>query len=369
MTERVLSIENLQVQFKTYAGTVQAIRGVDFQLHKGETLAIVGESGSGKTVTSRAIMRLLSQSATINEGKIDFMGQDLRNLSDKQMEKIRGSQIAMIFQDPMTSLNPTLTIGRQLVEVIIKHRKFSRAEAVTEACNLLSLCGIKDPEQRLKDYPSQFSGGQRQRIVIAIALAGDPEILIADEPTTALDVTVQAQIIELLQDIQRQKGMAIIFITHDLGVVANIADRVAVMYAGRLVEIGPVDEVYYNPQHPYTWGLLSATPTLTSSGPLYAIPGTPPNLLNPPKGDAFACRNEYALDIDFEVQPPMFEVNPGHYAATWLLHPAAPKVTPPASIQERYAYYQAKKEAESHDTSSNWSAQPQTVLSSGPYGR
>ena len=264
MTERVLSIENLQVQFKTYAGTVQAIRGVDFQLHKGETLAIVGESGSGKTVTSRAIMRLLSQNATINEGKIDFMGQDLRNLSDKQMEKIRGSQIAMIFQDPMTSLNPTLTIGRQLVEVIIKHRKFSRAEAVAEACNLLSLCGIKDPEQRLKDYPSQFSGGQRQRIVIAIALAGDPEILIADEPTTALDVTVQAQIIELLQDIQRQKGMAIIFITHDLGVVANIADRVAVMYAGRLVEIGPVDEVYYNPQHPYTWGLLSATPTLTS---------------------------------------------------------------------------------------------------------
>ena len=335
MTERVLSIENLQVQFKTYAGTVQAIRGVDFQLHKGETLAIVGESGSGKTVTSRAIMRLLSQNATINEGKIDFMGQDLRNLSDKQMEKIRGSQIAMIFQDPMTSLNPTLTIGRQLVEVIIKHRKFSRAEAVAEACNLLSLCGIKDPEQRLKDYPSQFSGGQRQRIVIAIALAGDPEILIADEPTTALDVTVQAQIIELLQDIQRQKGMAIIFITHDLGVVANIADRVAVMYAGRLVEIGPVDEVYYNPQHPYTWGLLRSMPTLHTGDTLYAIPGSPPDLLDPPKGDAFALRSDVALEIDRIKEPPMFQVSKTHFAATWLLDPRAPKVEVPEEILRR----------------------------------
>ncbi|MDO4432284.1 MAG: ABC transporter ATP-binding protein [Aerococcaceae bacterium] len=346
MSEVILSVRDLEVSFKSFAGKVQAIRGVSFDLHKGETLAIVGESGSGKTVTSRSIMRLLGKNAVIEKGSILFNDSDLVTTSEKDMQQIRGSQIAMIFQDPMTSLNPTLSIGRQLMEVLQKHRGMKRDEALQEAIELLTLVGIKQPEDRLKDYPHQFSGGQRQRIVIAIALAGDPEVLIADEPTTALDVTVQAQIIELLQDIQRQKGMAIIFITHDLGVVANVADRVAVMYAGRFVEIGPVDDVYYHPQHPYTWGLLSAMPTLETKGTLYAIPGTPPNLLHPPKGDAFAPRNAYALAIDFEMQPPMFQVNDQHYAATWLLHPDAPKVTLPPLIQERYAHYERKQKGE-----------------------
>ncbi|MCW6653088.1 ABC transporter ATP-binding protein [Aerococcaceae bacterium NML210727] len=343
MTDILLSVRNLEVSFATFAGTVRAIRDISFDLKKGETLAIVGESGSGKTVTTRSIMRLLSKNASIDNGEILFAGEDLIKKSQREMEAIRGSQIAMIFQDPMTSLNPTLSIGRQIIEVLMKHRNMTKQEAVREATELLHLCGIHNPNERLKDYPHQFSGGQRQRIVIAIALAGDPEILIADEPTTALDVTVQAQIIELLQEIQRQKGMAIIFITHDLGVVANVADRVAVMYAGRIVEIGNVDEVYYNPQHPYTWGLLSAMPTLESKGQLYAIPGTPPNLLNPPKGDAFAYRNEYALAIDFQEQPPMFQVSDNHYAATWLLHPDAPKVTPPANIVDRHEHFVRKQ--------------------------
>lgn len=342
MSEVLLSVKDLHVNFKTFAGTVHAIRGVSFDLHKGETLAIVGESGSGKTVTTRSIMGLLSGNAEIAQGEIQFMGENLLAKSPKEMRDIRGSQIAMIFQDPMTSLNPTLSIGKQIIEVITKHRGMSYDEATQEAINLLDLCGIYNPEDRLKDYPHQFSGGQRQRIVIAIALAGDPEILIADEPTTALDVTIQAQIIELFEKIQEEKGMAIIFITHDLGVVANVSDRVAVMYAGRFVEIGCVDDIYYNPQHPYTWGLLSAMPTPTSKGELYAIPGSPPNLLNPPKGDAFALRNEFALAIDFDLQPPLFEVSAGHYAATWLLHPDAPKVTPPRNIVERHEHYKIK---------------------------
>lgn len=350
MSEMILSVQDLEVSFKTFAGTVRAIRGVSFDLHKGKTLAIVGESGSGKTVTTRSIMRLLGANASIDNGKIIFNGEDLTKKTHREMERIRGSQIAMIFQDPMTSLNPTLSIGRQIIEVLRKHREMSKQEAIEEAIELLTLCGIPNPIERLKDYPHQFSGGQRQRIVIAIALAGDPEILIADEPTTALDVTVQAQIIELLQNIQRAKGMAIIFITHDLGVVANVADRVAVMYAGKIVEIGNVDDIYYNPQHPYTWGLLSAMPTPESKGALYAIPGTPPNLLHPPKGDAFAYRNEYALTIDFEQQPPFFEVNEGHYAATWLLHPNAPKVVPPKNIVERYRHY-AEKRGEVYEAS------------------
>lgn len=338
----LLSVENLVVNFKTFAGEVHAIRGVSFDLIPGETLAIVGESGSGKTVTSRAIMGLLSKNAQIKSGKILFEEQDLLQLSQKEMQHIRASKIAMIFQDPMTSLNPTLTIGQQIMEVLIKKRGFSAKKALEETIDLLTLCGIPNPKQRVKYYPHQFSGGQRQRIVIAIALAGDPDILIADEPTTALDVTIQAQIIELLKTIQQRKNMAIIFITHDLGVVANVADRVAVMYAGKIIEIGNVDDIYYNPQHPYTWGLLSAMPTLTSQGQLYAIPGTPPDLLKPPKGDAFAVRNEYALAIDFEQMPPMFQVSESHYAATWLLHPDAPEVIPPKNIIERYRYFKEK---------------------------
>lgn len=231
MSDTILTVNNLTISFKTFAGEVQAIRGVDFELKKGETLAIVGESGSGKTVTTRSIMGLLSKNAQVKAGQILFNGEDLLMKTERQMREIRGTQIAMIFQDPMTSLNPTLTIGQQIMEVLVKQRGMSKSEAIDETIELLTLCGIRQPEERLKQYPHQFSGGQRQRIVIAIALAGDPEILIADEPTTALDVTIQAQIIELLQEIQRKKGMSIIFITHDLGVVANVADRVAVMYA------------------------------------------------------------------------------------------------------------------------------------------
>ncbi|MGX7076918.1 ABC transporter ATP-binding protein [Globicatella sp. HMSC072A10] len=342
MNEPILSVKNLQISFKTFAGEVQAIRGVSFDLHKGETLAIVGESGSGKTVTTRSIMGLLSKNAIIKSGEVIFNGENLLQYKERQMRDIRGTQIAMIFQDPMTSLNPTLTIGQQIMEILTKQRGMSKSEAIEETIELLTLCGIRDPEARLKQYPHQFSGGQRQRIVIAIALAGDPEILIADEPTTALDVTIQAQIIELLEEIQRQKDMSIIFITHDLGVVANVADRVAVMYAGKIVEIGGVDDIYYHPQHPYTWGLLSAMPTPDQKGELYAIPGTPPDLLNPPKGDAFALRNEYALAIDFEEEPPMFQVCDTHYAATWLLHPQAPEVTPPQNILDRYEHYRCE---------------------------
>lgn len=342
MNQPILSVKNLQISFKTFAGEVQAIRGVSFDLHKGETLAIVGESGSGKTVTTRSIMGLLSKNAIIKSGEVLFNGDNLLQYKERQMRDLRGTQIAMIFQDPMTSLNPTLTIGQQIMEILTKQRGMSKSEAIEETIDLLTLCGIRDPEARLKQYPHQFSGGQRQRIVIAIALAGDPEILIADEPTTALDVTIQAQIIELLEEIQRQKDMSIIFITHDLGVVANVADRVAVMYAGKIVEIGGVDDIYYHPQHPYTWGLLSAMPTPDQKGELYAIPGTPPDLLNPPKGDAFALRNEYALAIDFEEEPPMFQVCDTHYAATWLLHPQAPAVTPPQNILDRYEHYRCE---------------------------
>ncbi|MGY3815695.1 ABC transporter ATP-binding protein [Globicatella sulfidifaciens] len=342
MDQPILSVKNLQISFKTFAGEVQAIRGVSFDLHKGETLAIVGESGSGKTVTTRSIMGLLSKNAIIKSGEVLFNGDNLLQYKERQMRDIRGTQIAMIFQDPMTSLNPTLTIGQQIMEILTKQRGMSKSEAIEETIDLLTLCGIRDPEARLKQYPHQFSGGQRQRIVIAIALAGDPEILIADEPTTALDVTIQAQIIELLEEIQRQKDMSIIFITHDLGVVANVADRVAVMYAGKIVEIGGVDDIYYHPQHPYTWGLLSAMPTPDQKGELYAIPGTPPDLLNPPKGDAFALRNEYALAIDFEEEPPMFQVCDTHYAATWLLHPQAPAVMPPQNILDRYEHYRCE---------------------------
>ncbi|MGG3799439.1 ABC transporter ATP-binding protein [Metabacillus fastidiosus] len=341
--EKILEVNDLRISFFTFSGEVQAIRGVDFHLLKGETLAIVGESGSGKSVTSKAIMRLLPESnSKIKNGEILFEGKDLTKLSDKEMQKIRGQDISMIFQDPMTSLNPTMKIGKQIIEPIVKHQKLSKSAAKRKALDLLNLVGIPNPEIRFNQYPHQFSGGMRQRVVIAIALACNPKILIADEPTTALDVTIQAQILELMKDLQKKIETSIIFITHDLGVVANVADRVAVMYGGKLVEIGTVDEVFYNPQHPYTWGLISSMPTLdTKEEELYAIPGTPPNLLYPPKGDAFAPRNEYAMKIDLEEQPPMFQVSPTHYAATWLLHPDALKVEPPAEVKRRQIEFQA----------------------------
>ena len=335
MSETILSIENLRIHFETFAGEVQAIRGVNLKLQKGETLALVGESGSGKSVTAKSVMKLLSNNAVVKEGTITFKGENILEKSERDMQSIRGKKIAMIFQDPMTSLDPTMKIGKQITEVILKHEKVSKEEANKRAEELLELVGIPNAKERMKQYPHQFSGGQRQRIVIAIALACNPDVLIADEPTTALDVTIQAQILELLKELQQQFQMAIIFITHDLGVVANVADRVAVMYAGKVVEVGTVDEVFYNPQHPYTWGLLRSMPTLHTGDTLYAIPGSPPDLLDPPVGDAFALRSDVALEIDRVKEPPMFEVSPTHFAATWLLDPRAPKVPVPEEIVRR----------------------------------
>ena len=335
MSETILSIENLRIHFETFAGEVQAIRGVNLKIQKGETLALVGESGSGKSVTAKSEMKLLSNNAVVKEGSITFKGENILEKSESDMQSIRGKEIAMVFQDPMTSLDPTMKIGKQITEVIIKHEKASKEEANKRAEELLELVGIPNAKERMKQYPHQFSGGQRQRIVIAIALACNPDVLIADEPTTALDVTIQAQILELLKELQQQFQMAIIFITHDLGVVANVADRVAVMYAGKVVEVGTAEEVFYNPQHPYTWGLLRSMPTLHTGDTLYAIPGSPPDLLDPPVGDAFALRSDVALEIDRVKEPPMFEVSPTHFAATWLLDPRAPKVPVPEEIVRR----------------------------------
>lgn len=335
---KILEVNNLHINFHTYAGIVHAVRGVSFSLKKGETLAIVGESGSGKSVTSNAIMRLIPQPpGDYAQGEILFEGQDILKLSEQQMQTIRGKDIAMIFQDPMTSLNPTMKVGKQIDEVLIKHLQMSKEAAQKRAIELLDLVGIPYPEKRYHQYPHEFSGGMRQRAVIAIALATNPKLLIADEPTTALDVTIQAQILELMKKIQEEFDTAIIFITHDLGVVANVADRVAVMYAGQIVEEGTVDDIFYDPRHPYTWGLLSSMPDLDNQKrePLRAIIGTPPNLIDPPKGDAFAPRNPYAMAIDYEQEPPMFSVSETHRAKTWLLHKDAPKVERPKEVQAR----------------------------------
>lgn len=334
--EKLLEVKNLCVNFGTYGGEVNAVRGVTFDLHKGETLAIVGESGSGKSVACKTIMRILSSNGYIKDGQILFDGKDLTKISEKDMEKVRGKDIAMIFQDPMTSLNPTMTIGKQIMEPIIKHQGFSREDAKKRAIELIELVGISDAEKRFKQYPHQFSGGMRQRIVIAISLACNPKVLIADEPTTALDVTIQAQILELIKDLQEKTGVAVIFITHDLGVVANMADRVAVMYAGKIIEYGTSDDIFYDPKHPYTWGLLGSMPTLDiGDNDLYNIPGTPPDLMNPPKGDAFALRSAYSIKLDHLADPPMFKVSDTHYAATWLLHPLAPKIERPINVGRR----------------------------------
>ena len=351
MSKTILEVKDLKINFKTYAGLVHAVRGVTFDLKEGETLAIVGESGSGKSVTSNALMKLIPQPPGIYEsGQILFNGRDLVPLSDKQMSKIRGNEIAMIFQDPMTSLNPTMKVGRQITEVILQHKKVSKAEAKKRAIELLTQVGIPFPEKRYNQYPHEFSGGMRQRVVIAIALAADPKLLIADEPTTALDVTIQAQILELMKEIQKNSKTSIIFITHDLGVVANIADRVAVMYAGQIVEYGTVNDIFYNPKHPYTWGLLGSMPDLDNDTDelLRTIPGSPPDLTNPPKGDAFAARNEFAMAIDYEQEPPMFQVSETHFAKTWLMHPDAPKIPLPDAVAKRIEGYLAK-EAQSND--------------------
>ncbi|HBE8827903.1 TPA: ABC transporter ATP-binding protein [Clostridioides difficile] len=331
--EHLLEVNNLSVSFKVEEGEVQAVRNVSFNLKKGETLAIVGESGCGKSVLCKSLMRILPYNGYIKNGEVLLKSSDLVKKSEKEMEDIRGKNISMIFQDSMTSLNPTISIGKQIAEAVIIHQGISKSEAKKRAIELIELVGIDNPEKRFKQFPHHFSGGMRQRIVIAIALACNPDVLIADEPTTALDVTIQAQIIDLIKDLQHKIGLSIIFITHDLGVVATIADRIAVMYAGKIVEIGTVEDIFYDPRHPYTWGLLGSLPTLDSQDDyLYNIPGMPPNLLNPPKGDAFAIRNKNALKIDYEKEPPMFKINDTHSAATWLLHPDAPEVDVPVRV-------------------------------------
>jgi len=338
--EKILEVKDLTINFNTYAGTVKAIRDVSFDLNKGETLAIVGESGSGKTVTTRSIMGLNASNADVAKGSIMFHDKDILKMSDKEIEAMRGAEIAEIFQDPMTSLDPTMKIGRQIAEPLMIHKGMKKDKAMSQALEMMKLVGITDAEHRINDYPHQFSGGMRQRIVIAIALINYPGIIIADEPTTALDVTIQAQILRLMKELQDKISTSIIFITHDLGVVAGMADRVAVMYAGKIVEFGTVDEIFYDPKHPYTWGLLNSMPTMdTADDSLPSIPGTPPDLLDPPKGDSFAPRNAYAMKIDTEQEPPFFKVSDTHYAATWLLHPDAPEVTPPAQIIERQKKY------------------------------
>ena len=452
--EKVIQVKDLTVSFRTNQGLVRAVRGVTFDLYRGETLSVVGESGSGKSVSSRSIMGILAGNAIVDSGQIIYQNQDLLKIEEDDFHKIRGNKIGMIFQDPTSALNPIMRIGHQITEAMIlngKHKKnkhkalyhaedvvvinakikynelkkstelekdekqellsqaksevseakkalkvakkaakkeidieykgykkeyiqarkamfaqykgenkkplkelknewfllrdsymrkikVTKYEAQLEAYDIMREVGIAEPEKRFKMYPFQFSGGMKQRVVIAIALMAKPEVLICDEPTTALDVTIQAQILDLIKKIKKDRNLSVIFITHNLGVVANMADRVAVMYAGKIVEYGELDEVFYNPRHPYTWALMSSMPDINSKERLQTISGTPPNMLYPPKGDAFAQRNPYAMAIDFEEQPPLFKISDTHYAATWLLHPDAPKLDIPEQIQKRIAW-------------------------------
>ena len=328
---KLLEVKNLSVCFDTAAGEVQAVRDVSFSLAAGEVLAIVGESGCGKSALCKAVMRLLPRNASIKAGSIVADGMDITACRERDMQKLRGKLFSMVFQDPMTALNPTIPIGRQIAEAVLAHERRMPGPAVYDrVIELMGMVGIQQPEARYHLYPYDFSGGMRQRSVMAIALAANPKILFADEPTTALDVTIQAQILDLLREIQQKLGTATVLVSHDLGAVARVADRVAVMYAGKIVEIGTAEEIYYDPRHPYTWGLLRALPYFSrGSDSLHTIPGMPPTLLDPPVGDAFAERNPYALDIDYEEAPPMFRVTDTHYAATWLLDARAPKITPP----------------------------------------
>ncbi|MGN0375812.1 MAG: ABC transporter ATP-binding protein [Butyrivibrio sp.] len=421
----ILDVQNLVISFRTNNGKVQAVRDISFSLEKGETLAIVGESGSGKSVTAKAMLGILAPNSIVEGGRIIYDDKDLLKISEEEFNKLRGNKITMIFQDPMSSLDPIMKIGKQMTEatllnaktnrkyagkafklkmaklkkdckdahilndesskilsefeeylkdqkgsadmsapavaefvklfdkvyegrenaasyvhymneqVILMNRHVTKKEAYEQAIKIMEDVGIKEPEKRFNQYPFEFSGGMRQRIVIAIAIAANPDILICDEPTTALDVTIQAQILELIDELKQKRKLTVIFITHDLGVVANVADKVAVMYAGKIVEYGTVDDIFYDPKHPYTWALLSSMPDLDTKEKLLSIPGTPPNMIHPPKGDAFAARNKYAMEIDFEEEPPFFEVSPTHKAATWLLHPNAPKIEPPAIVLDR----------------------------------
>jgi oligopeptide transport system ATP-binding protein len=322
----LLTIENLHTSFKTYAGDVQAVRDVNLTVHEGEVLAVVGESGSGKSVTMMSVMRLLAKNAKI-QGQAFFNGQDLLTLSEKEMRKIRGREIAMVFQDPMTGLNPTLTIGAQLREGIMLHMGLSKQEANKRSVELLNKVGVPEAERRLTQYPHEFSGGMRQRVMIALGLACNPRLIIADEPTTALDVTIQAQILELMKQLKKEMNTAIILITHNLGVVAGMADRVAVMYGGRVCEVGTVHQIFHDPRHPYTWALLRAIPRLDEhKRRLESIAGSPPNMLKPPGGCPFHPRCAHAMNVCTSEAPEMTELGNQHRGACWLMHPDAPKV-------------------------------------------
>lgn len=325
---KLLEVKNLHTSFSTYAGKVKAVRGISFHVDEGEAIGIVGESGSGKSVTNLSILRLLpSESGVIDEGEVIFNGVDLLKLSEKEMRSVRGNDISMIFQDPMTSLNPVLTIGYQVMEILkIHYPNMSSGEVRKRAIEMLRMVGIPSPEKRLSQYPHEFSGGMRQRVMIAMALACEPKLLIADEPTTALDVTIQAQILDLMKDLKERLNTSIILITHDLGVVADLCSRILVMYGGVIVEEGTTDDIFYRPRHPYTWGLLNSIPkiSLGAKEKLIPIEGSPPDLLKPPAGCPFAARCDYAMRICAEKMPDMYEVEDGHRSMCWLLHPDAP---------------------------------------------
>lgn len=335
MDHKILRVKDLVIKFKVRGRILTAIREASLDIYKGESLAIVGESGSGKSVLTKSFMGLLDANGWVDKGEILYKGQNIGNYrTEEEWRTIRGKEIAMVFQEPMTSLNPLKTIGKQVREAIELHQGLHGEGAKKAVLKILMDVGIQEPEKRYKQYPHEFSGGMRQRVVIAIAVACKPKVLICDEPTTALDVTIQAQILQLLKDLKKKYSLTTIYITHDLGVVANVADRIAVMYAGDIVEIGKSEEIFYNGQHPYTWALLSSLPQLGIKGePLYSIKGTPPNLFYDVKGDAFAPRNTRALKIDFEIRPPYFDISPTHKARTWLLDNRAPKVEPPESIK------------------------------------
>lgn len=340
--EKILEVNDLDIKFELRGKILHAIRGISLDLYKGEILSIVGESGSGKSVFTKSFMGLLERNGYVDGGKAVYYGADdgkevelTAVKREKDWLRIRGHEIAMIMQDPMTSLNPLKTIGVQIMEAVLLHQNVGRSEAKKRTLKYLADVGIQDPEKRFDQYPHEFSGGMRQRVVIAIAIACNPQILICDEPTTALDVTIQAQILDLLKELRHKYRLSVILITHDLGVVANIADRVAVMYAGDIVEIGTCEDIFYDARHPYTWALLSSLPQVGVKGTdLFSIPGTPPNLYAEIKGDAFAPRNAQALKIDFVKRPPYFQVSPTHKAKTWLLDPRAPKADPPPVVSK-----------------------------------
>ena len=333
---KLLEVKNLKTSFKTHIGDVQSVRGVSFHLNKGEALGVVGESGCGKSVTMMTIMRLLGENAKIEAETITFDDKDITKPTEKLMQTIRGNDMSMIFQDPMTSLNPLFTVGDQLTEHLIKHKKISKKEANEKAIKMLDMVGIPSPEKRLKQYPHEFSGGMRQRVMIAMSLICEPKLIIADEPTTALDVTIQAQILDLMKDLKSKLDTSIILITHDLGVVADLCSRINVMYGGLIVEEGTTEDIFYRGRHPYTWGLLRSVPNPKSElkEKLVPIEGQPPDLLKPPIGCPFTARCDYAMKICKEKQPPLFEISNGHRAACWLCHKNAPKVESPIGREE-----------------------------------